>query len=465
MSDFPLKIFDDLYGLVHFNKAEKEIINSPYFQRLRRIKQLGLANLVFPGAEHTRFSHSIGVLWIIDRICRHLKLNKHFGEKEINHLRMAALLHDIGHFPLSHTIEEVYDSFEKKKQYEQVSRIIKGKEKHYQQTLNLESGKNKPALHERIGQKIIEDTDIKDGITKILKENKYEPQKIGAIILGQSENFLFNQLIHSDLDADQMDYLIRDAKNTGSKYGQYEVDYLIECMHLEKKGNDLILCIKEKGIHTLEHYILAKYFYYTNILYHRTRTIFEKIGGKIFSELIEKKKFNLPTYEDLTSKFYKNPQEFLYFDDFYFYNILKQIITDRNSDIKLKKLAKIILLRKKPKTKFEVILNLKQGKNIKILKDAKREAKKIEKETKSILKEAGLCRLEESIKVFKSYEERIKEVDISEDEFRYRDRDSIKILTSKRNPNKNEIVLLNKNLSTIISQIEGVTTYFIRVYS
>ena len=110
MAEPTVDIHDDLHGTVHLLPHERKIVDSPWFQRLRGIKQLGLAHMVFPGAEHTRFAHSIGVFHLASRVAERLRAV--LNEQDRMELRAAALLHDVGHFPFSHTLEAVYEKRE-----------------------------------------------------------------------------------------------------------------------------------------------------------------------------------------------------------------------------------------------------------------------------------------------------------------------------------------------------------------
>ena len=169
------KINDPVFGLIELNEIESEIIDSPLFQRLKYIKQLALADYVFPGATHTRFSHSLGVFYITGEICNILKKYNSdlFDEDNINDLKMAALLHDIGHFPFSHVLE-----FEKKKD------IFDLKDLPYYFT--------KP--HEKLGSYIIEKSYLKS----LLEKNKYDYKMICNLIEGNDiENLIFNKIINS----------------------------------------------------------------------------------------------------------------------------------------------------------------------------------------------------------------------------------------------------------------------------
>jgi len=329
--------------MVKFNDTEKKIIDSPYFQRLRRIKQLGLAHLVFPGAMHTRFSHSIGTFAIAQKVASVLSLNK---EEEKN-LRMAALLHDIGHFPLSHTIEEVYSNLIT----ELILKVQKKKLKNGNQTDEnpmqipiLPKGVN---LHEEIGSQIIKNTEL----SGILQKEGFNPTEISLIITGQHPDIKFNQLMHSDLDIDQMDYLIRDAKNAGITYSTCDIEYLISNMRADSD----IIFFDLKALRALEHYFLAHYFYFTQILFHKTRSVIEYCARKVYRTAIEDEIniFNEPIPTIHTLSQYVLTKNYYYFDDNYFEVLLREISSE-----KIQKYKQVISYRKIPALYYEkLVLN------------------------------------------------------------------------------------------------------------
>jgi HD superfamily phosphohydrolase len=213
-------LYDVLYGFVPITEWEEEIINSPFFQRLRWIKQLSFANYIFPGAEHNRFGHTIGVMHSMEQMLRALGLavteKELFDVKATNSaamlhksLRIAALMHDIGTFPFSHTVEYGY--------------IRHG----HDDRRVAKHSKNLINNHEHLGAFIIKNTRYEGGITRILEKYGFDVQMISKIIKGESPYAVANQLMHSDLDADRMDYLMRDAHYTGIKYGQFDRDYIL----------------------------------------------------------------------------------------------------------------------------------------------------------------------------------------------------------------------------------------------
>ncbi|MGQ4915776.1 MAG: HD domain-containing protein [Candidatus Asgardarchaeia archaeon] len=221
---------DPIHGFIEVSQVALSIVNHPLFQRLRRIKQLGLAEYVFHGATHTRFEHSLGTMKIAKDILRFTNIgltNNNSGtgsntnnfrhDFESQKIILAALLHDVGHFPLSHTFEK------------------KMKEK-----LKLEG-------HEIYSKAIIERTSIKDILTDDSFSNN-DIRDIVTYILGHHIQPFPVQIIHSELDADRLDYLLRDSLYCGVKYGIYDLDRLL--ISLDRYNDQLI--VTARGRHAVE---------------------------------------------------------------------------------------------------------------------------------------------------------------------------------------------------------------------
>lgn len=206
-----------------------DIINTSAMQRLRRIRQLGTSYLTFHGAEHSRFTHSLGVYETMRRVLSYLdkEYNWPGSQRERKLALAAALLHDVGHGPFSHTFETVY-----------------------------------PVHHEEWTKRImLED----DEMATLLAQVDHEfAQDLVGILSKNGKHRTIEQLITSQLDVDRMDYLLRDAMNTGVNYGRFELGRLIRSLALV----DGSVMLKQNGVHTAEQYILARYFMYTQVYLH-----------------------------------------------------------------------------------------------------------------------------------------------------------------------------------------------------
>ena len=254
------------------------------FQRLRNVKQLGLAHLVFPGADYSRFSHCIGVCHVTGRILDSLReySNEDIQEYEYQKYRLAGLLHDIGHFPFSHAIEEAVSDYYKDKEiipslfdtWDQDGRPVD------RQTVG-----DPPLDHEDIGQLLLERD---DEFRVILDRNDIPPEDIYSIFTRQQPP-RFANLISSDLDADRIDYLLRTAKHTGLPYGSVDIEYILSQLRLDNENR---ICLTSNALRTAEHFLLGRYFDYQQVTYHKTVAAFEEVLKDVFKRLLELRMFD-----------------------------------------------------------------------------------------------------------------------------------------------------------------------------
>ena len=223
-----------------------ELIDTIAFQRLRRIKQLGAASLIFHGAESSRFTHSIGVFCIARKIYQRLIESKSSFRKNKFVLYGAALLHDLGHGPLSHTSEVIF-------QHD----------------------------HEEWSQNLVENY---SPINSILKKYDDElPRQIGGLFESKQ---LFSKplktLISSEIDCDRLDYLLRDSYNSGTKYGLVDLERIISALTFSPDGN---IAVKPKGVIAIEHFLVLRNLMYRTIYNHRINEISTWILEKIISTI------------------------------------------------------------------------------------------------------------------------------------------------------------------------------------
>jgi HD superfamily phosphohydrolase len=241
------EIRDPIYGFIEPSEKELKLINSRPFQRLRRVKQLAMEYLVYPSANHTRFEHSLGVYHIAGRIAE--KLLPGDAERENREIiRLTALLHDIGHGPFSHTSEEVLEKF---------SEIPVG------------SSTNK--IHELITADIIKSN---EELVTLLSD--YEREKIVGLLNNHKVDItLKRNIVSGPMDADKIDYFLRDSYCCGVKYGIFDLDRLLNVLTIIRdiNGHDAYLGITNDGIHTLEQYFLAKYYLTTQVYFHKIRRV------------------------------------------------------------------------------------------------------------------------------------------------------------------------------------------------
>lgn len=224
-----------------------QLLDTREFQRLRRIHQLGGTYQVYHGAEHSRFSHSLGVYEIARRMINEVKdLKNQLTYPQQQALLCAALLHDIGHGPFSHA-------------FEQISKV------HHE---------------EMSAQIILGDTQINE---VLCYERTSLPEEVVAILQHRHENPILSQLVSAQLDCDRMDYLLRDAFFTGVSYGKYDLERILRTMRI--RGDKVV--VKASGISAVEDYIMARYQMYWQVYYHPTSRAFEILLFKLFKRIAD----------------------------------------------------------------------------------------------------------------------------------------------------------------------------------
>ena len=326
------KVLDPVHGFIDLTEVESKLIELPIFKRMQSIKQLSLTNWIFPGAEHTRYIHSLGVMHIADLMAQHLS----YSDEERQLVRLAGLLHDIGHYPLSHVTESVYrdnltrtdDILEKHN-----DKVIKKVEDmcEFSFPAYMTSRYNQKTHHEAIGATVIKhDDDIKEII------NKYCPfidvQDICDIIVGcvdrKPEISGLVQLIHSELDADGIDYVMRDSTFSGTCYGGFELGMLLRNLVRKKVNGVEIIGIRPKGIAIADQYLISKYFSYTQIVFNKHVSVLETMAEFVTRQMIRNSTIGYPDEEDLITyaKAHKDDSFYLYFTDTQFWSHLKDIL-------------------------------------------------------------------------------------------------------------------------------------------
>ena len=220
------------------------LINSQEMQRLRRVKQLGGTYQVFQSAEHSRFVHSLGVYQVVRRMLETECLDNELNDYDKLCVMCAGLLHDIGHGPFSHSFEGVF------------------KEDHENITVRM----------------ILEDSEVHNILITVHEDL---PTDIAAIIQHTHKNQILIQMVSSQLDADRMDYLLRDSYMTGTTYGQFDMSRILRTMRI----CDGKIVYKESGVQAIENYILARYHMYWQVYYHPTARSYEHLLQSVFQRV------------------------------------------------------------------------------------------------------------------------------------------------------------------------------------
>jgi HD superfamily phosphohydrolase len=285
-----------VHGFIPFNDWEREIINHPAFQRLRRIRQLALTDYVYPGAMHTRFEHSLGVMHIASQLFDAVvqrspdRLEAEIGftatdlERDRQIVRFTALLHDTGHGPFSHAAEDIFPKD-----------AVSGR--HYKheaysatiiQHVLKEAIEDHP-LNEKLGIKVEEITTLLEG-------------KAAA-----GRRLFWRQLIDGQMDADRMDYLLRDSLHTGVDYGKYDWRRLLNTIQIiemppreeEETPLGARLGVTEGGVHAAEALVLARYYMFTQVYFHKTRVAYDHHIRQALKAILPNGTFPPPTPEGI----------------------------------------------------------------------------------------------------------------------------------------------------------------------
>ena len=284
-----MKVINDaIHGQFKLGGVTQELLSTPEMNKLSHIKQLGLAHLVFPGAHHTRFEHSLGASHIAGRMAESLSLD----EIETDTLQVAAMLHDVGHGPYSHTLEHILADRGGMDHMEVTKGIIRGE---YDVIVDGEG----------------ESIDERKSIPAILEDNGLDPEIVSSLISGpdasgtersllswtegrgdfSGEDKTLAKLVHGPVDCDQLDYLLRDSHFTGVKHGVVDHNRLIEC--LSSQGGDIV--VEQGGLSALEGMLVARGLMYSAVYFHRVTRVTEVM----LSRAVERAGDDLPDSLDL----------------------------------------------------------------------------------------------------------------------------------------------------------------------
>ncbi|MEW6592318.1 MAG: HD domain-containing protein [Candidatus Hadarchaeota archaeon] len=297
---FKKYIRDPIHGYIGVTEAEQSVIDSWPVQRLRGIKQLSIASIVYPGGDHTRFSHGIGAMHVSGLIADSLKQSIEISSEEWQLLRLAGLLHDIGHGPFSHSFEEV---------------LVK----------------HKGINHEQMGKDVVKKSELADALNDI----GFSPDELIELTFGKEakgKRYL-HQVTASQVDADKLDFLVRDAYCTGVEYGHIDINRLIQAMSVY--GEEIAIDLK--ALYALEAFMIARYEMFLAVYYHRAVRAAEILlskGMNYAHELI-----GLTTFETI--------DEFLKMDDAYVTTKLRELdpAKYKGEDKKAAELAKEMMDR------------------------------------------------------------------------------------------------------------------------
>lgn len=277
------EIRDPIHGFITLNEWEREIIDHPVFQRLRRIRQLGMTDMVYPGAMHTRFEHSLGVMHVATRMFDQIKerrrsflkselgFNKDDLERDRVLVRLSSLLHDVGHAPFSHAAEGLMDK-------------------------NQKTGR--PYKHEHYSAAAVEF--LMENVIERHNLNRYyniKAREIADFLNGKpslGKCLIWRDLVSGQLDADRADYLLRDSHHIGVAYGHYDLDRLIATLTavIDPKTDTDKLAIEEGGEHAAEALLIARYMMFTQVYFQHTRRAYDYHSAQAVKTLLQEHQKN-----------------------------------------------------------------------------------------------------------------------------------------------------------------------------
>ncbi len=275
--DYWGEIKDPVHGYIYITKNEKEIIDSYPFQRLRRLRQLAGSEYVYPGANHTRFEHCLGVMYLAGKVVENPNISKMIEDEEAEMTKIAALLHDVGHGPFSHIFEQL---------------LIRDLEK----------------THEDMTSWLIEQSEIRNVLTKI----GYQPERVGKLAVGKlhkPKRAFLDQIISSAVDVDKQDFVVRDTLHTGAKYGFIDVFRLIHTLDVFE-GN---LAVELSALSALEALIIARIESFKSIYFHRVGRAAQIMLGTAMEK----------ANEEIGLTEFRTPEEYMALDDYSVWTALK----------------------------------------------------------------------------------------------------------------------------------------------
>jgi HD superfamily phosphohydrolase len=290
------EIKDPVHGYIYITENEKTAIDSYPIQRLRRLRQLAGSEYVYPGANHTRFEHSVGVMFLAGKVVENPNISRNISGEEAEMVKIAALLHDVGHGPFSHVFEHL---------------LIK------------ELGKT----HEDITSWIIEKSELAD----ILQKIGFEPKEVSKLAVGRlhkPKKAFLDQIISSAVDVDKQDFIVRDTHHTGAEYGFIDVFRIIHALDVLDEN----LAVDLGALSALESFIIARIESFKSIYFHRVG----RAAQIMLAMAMEK------ANEELGLTDFKTPEEYLAMDDYTVWTALKNCKKSNKiiSDLERRKMLK-----------------------------------------------------------------------------------------------------------------------------
>lgn len=324
------QVNDSVHSSIHLSELECDIISTNVFQRLHNVKQLGLGVAVYPGANYSRFSHSLGACHVAGRIVDSIKRNtdREIDDDEKQLYRLGGLLHDVGHYPFSHSFEHA-----SKQHYDLSSDFVE---------TDVET-KGQFYDHEKMGGIIIEES---DEILEVFAKHDIDAKEVSDIFLRRNPGTL-TAILSSDLDCDRLDYLMRTAHHAGLPYGNIDLDYIVNNITLDDQEN---VCLKRKALRAADHLLLSRYYDYTQLPFNKTVAALELSFEAIIKEFLNSGRLNC-NKDAMVEKVRKN--EWQHYDDQFIISEMRNALNEEaENGSPLEIHINAVLQRKLPKMVF-----------------------------------------------------------------------------------------------------------------
>ena len=314
-----MEIRDVIHGSIEVTQAESRIVDSPFFQRLRNIKQLGFGENSYPGATHNRYSHSLGAQHMAGLAFENAFRNSALSSKSSDAkrlkaaVRIAALLHDVGHGPLSHTTEFAMPLIERLK----LDQVVCVPGKHCSFT------EPRQANHEDYTLKIILQSSMTPVIEDAVGGLGIKPIHIAAIINesivcpddffvvgGIDYRPILHQMISSEIDVDRMDYLTRDSFHAGVSYGKFDTSWLLANLTNHVRDDKCFLALKHRALYTFDDFLISRFHMFLMVYFHHKSVIYDEL----LTRYLRDKNCDYEIPSDI--------EKYVYFDDYHLYTHL-----------------------------------------------------------------------------------------------------------------------------------------------
>ena len=307
-----MRIRDPIHGTLSVTKEETAVIDSRFYQRLRNIRQLGFGELAFPGATHTRHAHSLGAMHVatrlFDAVAAGATLSSAAKDRFRAAVRMAVLCHDLGHMPFSHASEQIAP--------------LKSRLK---LPAWFDDGEGHQASHEDFTAKILLDSSLTEILTRAVSAHGLTAAHVASLVTGREPpgpspfvdgsidwSPLLRGLVSGELDADRMDYLLRDSFYTGVNYGRYDFEWIVQNLNAAERDGKMVLALSRAAAFAFEDFLLSRFHMFLSVYFHHTSVSFDHMLKRYYEEAPGE--FEIPP----------DPEAFLLCDDVELNHVLRR---------------------------------------------------------------------------------------------------------------------------------------------